>query len=291
MKRLCAVLLLVLCSSCLFAAQNANVRVRVAAHRGDWRNYPENTLEAIESCIKMGVDIVEVDIAKTKDGHLLLMHDATVDRTTNGKGKVSDLTLAEIKQLRLRNGMGRITDFQIPTLEEVMLMTGNRVLINIDKGEDFFDDVYKVLEKTESVEQAIIKSDKPYEQLRLQYGEIMGRMTFMQIIVLKKGVTMDSIATLLDKEHPYYEICFQEENKELLLQIRDRLQTTRSVIWINSLWDSLCGGYSDDKALKDPSGTWGYLIDVLGAGILQTDRPALMLEYLRKRDMGYFYRD
>ncbi|MDR0768705.1 MAG: DUF4996 domain-containing protein [Dysgonamonadaceae bacterium] len=51
------------------------------------------------------------------------------------------------------------------------------------------------------------------------------------------------------------------------------------------MWDSLCGGYSDDKALKDPDGTWWYLIDELGAGILQTDRPAQMLDYLKKRDL------
>ncbi|MDR0543413.1 MAG: DUF4996 domain-containing protein, partial [Dysgonamonadaceae bacterium] len=52
-----------------------------------------------------------------------------------------------------------------------------------------------------------------------------------------------------------------------------------------SLWDSLCGGYSDDKALKNPNGTWGYLIDELGAGILQTDRPELMLNYLKQRKL------
>jgi glycerophosphoryl diester phosphodiesterase len=84
--------------------------------------------------------------------------------------------------------MGRITDFQIPTLEAVMLMAGNRVLINIDKGEDFFDDVYKVPEKTETVEQVTIKSDKPYKQLRVQYGETIDRRTFMQIIVPKKDM-------------------------------------------------------------------------------------------------------
>ena len=67
-------------------------RVIVVAHRGDWRNAPENSLQAIKNCIDMGVDIVEIDVRETKDGHLVLMHDKTINRTTNGKGKVNSWT-------------------------------------------------------------------------------------------------------------------------------------------------------------------------------------------------------
>jgi glycerophosphoryl diester phosphodiesterase len=265
-------------------AQSAKVssKVLVVSHRGDWRNYADNSLEGIESCIRMGVDIVEIDVARTKDGHLVLMHDRKIDRTTNAKGSVSDFTLEEIKQLRLKNGLGRVTDFQIPTLEEVMQAVKDKILVNIDKGDAYFDDVYRILTKTGTIGQAIIKSDKPYAQLRERYGENLDRMTFMPVIQLKKETTIDSLSAVLDKKYPMYEICFQEENRALLLQIKEKLRGV-SVIWINSLWDSLCGGYSDDRALQDPDGTWGYLIDELGAGILQTDRPALMLEYLRGR--------
>jgi glycerophosphoryl diester phosphodiesterase len=257
-------------------------KVQVASHRGDWRTYADNCIEGIESCIRMGVDIVEIDVAKTKDGHLILMHDRTVDRTTNGKGLVRDLTLKEIKQLNLKNGLGRVTQFNVPTLEEVMQLTQHKIIVNIDKGDEYFDEVYQILEKTGTVRQAIIKSDKPYEQLRQQYGANLDRMTFMPVINLKKETTVDSISAVLEKQYPFYEICFQEENKVLWTQIKEKLQHTTSVVWINSLWDSLCGGYSDDRALKSPDETWGYLINELGAGILQTDRPAMMLEYLRK---------
>lgn len=74
-----------------------NKEIIVVAHRGDWRHAPENSLQAIKNCIDMGVDMVEIDIRKTKDGQLVLMHDGTVDRTTNGKGRVSDLTLESLK--------------------------------------------------------------------------------------------------------------------------------------------------------------------------------------------------
>jgi glycerophosphoryl diester phosphodiesterase len=282
MKRNCFILLFILCHSLL----TAQVReVLIASHRGDWRNYADNSIEGIESCIRMEIDIVEIDVAKTKDGHLILMHDRKVDRTTNGTGPVADFTLEEIRRLRLKNGLGRVTEFCIPTLEEAMLTAKDNIIVNIDKGDEYFDDIYQILEKTGTLRQAIIKSDKPYEQLRAKYGEKLDRMRFMPVITLQPETTIDAIGAALDKHYPCYEICFREENNALWTQIREKLQHTTSVVWINTLWDSLCGGYSDDKALNDPDATWGYLIDRMGAGILQTDRPALMREYLRKRGL------
>ncbi|MDE6491513.1 MAG: glycerophosphodiester phosphodiesterase family protein, partial [Muribaculaceae bacterium] len=81
-----------------------NKSVIVASHRADWRNFPENSLEGIESAIAMGVDIVELDVHMTKDSVLILMHDSTLDRTSTGHGKISNATLEEIKALNLKNG-------------------------------------------------------------------------------------------------------------------------------------------------------------------------------------------
>lgn len=103
--------------------------ILVASHRGDWRNACENSLEAIENAIKIGVDIVEVDLARTKDGQLILMHDSKLDRTTTGKGLISEHTLAEIKNLRLRNGCHIKTIYKVPTLEEALLVAKGRVCL------------------------------------------------------------------------------------------------------------------------------------------------------------------
>ena len=73
--------------------------VLVVSHRADWRNAPENSLQAIKNCIEMGVDMIEIDLKKTKDGHLILMHDKKIDRTTTGKGLPQDYTLEEIKEV------------------------------------------------------------------------------------------------------------------------------------------------------------------------------------------------
>ena len=97
-----------------------NNQVIVVSHRGDWRNAPENSLQAIKNCIDMGVDMVEIDIRETKDGHLVVMHDKTLDRTTNAKGKVKEWTLDSLRTLYLKDGLGVVTKHKIPTLKEAL---------------------------------------------------------------------------------------------------------------------------------------------------------------------------
>ena len=122
--------------------------VIVVSHRADWRNFPENSLEAIQSAIDMGVDVVELDLQRTKDGVLILMHDDRLDRTTTGRGKVSDWTLDSIRTLRLKNGCNIKTIHKIPTLEEALILVKGKIMINLDKADVYFDQVYELLEKT-----------------------------------------------------------------------------------------------------------------------------------------------
>ena len=70
---------------------------RVVAHRGDSKHFPENTLPAFESAVKMGIDVVETDIHITKDGQLVIWHDPTLERNTDGTGRVEDHTLEELR--------------------------------------------------------------------------------------------------------------------------------------------------------------------------------------------------
>lgn len=113
--------------------------VLVACHRGDWRNYPENSLAAIESVIKMGADIVEIDLALTKDSVLVVCHDRTIDRTTTGKGLIADITYDSITHVNLKSGHGVGTRHKMPTLREALQLCKDRIVINIDKGYDYYD--------------------------------------------------------------------------------------------------------------------------------------------------------
>lgn len=103
-------------------------------HRGGpTRDYPENAIETLERTLKAGTRAMEVDIAETKDGRLVLMHDDDLDRTTTGTGPVADHTLAEIQELKLETG-SKVTDFRAPTLEAALdWAVKNNAILELDK--------------------------------------------------------------------------------------------------------------------------------------------------------------
>lgn len=102
----------------------------VISHRGNHVSVPENTVAAVEGAIRSGADYVEIDLRTTKDGYLVLSHDATVDRMTDGKGNVRDLTLEEIKKLRVK-GTGDVV-YRIPEFREVLETCRQRINIYLD---------------------------------------------------------------------------------------------------------------------------------------------------------------
>lgn len=104
----------------IFAVNSSSNSMLTIAHRGASIFAPENTLAAFDKAIELKVDFIELDVQMTKDGHLVVIHDTTVDRTTNGIGAVKDLTLQEIKELDAGNWFSeRFKGEKIPTIDEV----------------------------------------------------------------------------------------------------------------------------------------------------------------------------
>ena len=99
------------------AAQSAPL---VAAHRGGAGLWPENSLLAFRNALALGVDFLEFDVHLTADGEVVVLHDATLDRTTTGRGPVREITLAALAPLRLRARDGHVTDEPMPTLAQVL---------------------------------------------------------------------------------------------------------------------------------------------------------------------------
>ena len=259
--------------------------VIVVAHRGDWRNFPENSLEAIDNAIKMGVDIVELDVKRTKDGELILMHDRTLDRTTTGKGLVSENTLSDIRKLNLRNGCNIRTIHKVPTLEEALLHAKGKIMINLDQADLYFDQIYELMKKTGTTKQIIMKGRKPVAEVKKQFGSYLEDVIYMPIVDLDvAGAEKQIEAFIKDMSPVAFELLFVKDTN----LIPKKLATTlngRSLIWYNTLWDTMAGGHDDDMSLQNPDSGYGYLIDTLGCRIIQTDRPAYVLDYLRKRKL------
>ncbi len=120
------------------------MKPHVIAHRGDSHSRPENTLCAFQAAIEAGADLVEFDVQLSKDGQVVVIHDATVDRTTDGMGCVSELTLNELRGLSAgypQRFAGAFEDDRIPTLGEVLAFLGRRARLMIEiKRESISDD-------------------------------------------------------------------------------------------------------------------------------------------------------
>ena len=259
-------------------------KVSVISHRGDWRNTPENSIRAIQNCIDLGVNMVEIDIKKTKDNELILLHDKTLDRTTTGKGLPQDYTLAEIKQMRLRNGAGVATSHQIPTLEEAMIVAKGKIWVNIDKGYDYFDLVEKVLEKTGTTQQVLIKAGLPYQKVVAENKAVLDKLFFMPIIDMANPDAMTMVEEYIKNMQPKeFEVCITQID-QALQNVLDRIQKSGSKVWINTLWPSLCAGLNDDRAVEEnqQDSIWGKVIE-MGASFIQTDRPKELVNYLRNQ--------
>ncbi|MDF5690177.1 glycerophosphodiester phosphodiesterase [Aquirufa aurantiipilula] len=96
-------------------------QLRISAHRGNSGLAPENTLATFQKTLEMGVDFIEIDVRTSKDNQLVILHDGTLNRTTNGTGPIANLSLSEIKQLKANKGWeAQFPNERIPTLEETL---------------------------------------------------------------------------------------------------------------------------------------------------------------------------
>lgn len=275
----------------MIAAQihNPNSKyVVVACHRGDWRNYPENSIPAIESIIRMGADIMELDLKLTKDSVLVLSHDWTIDRCTTGKGRVSDYTLDELKQFRLRRAHGVATDsLHICTLREALECCKDRICVNVDQGYEYYDMVLAITEELGVTDQILIKGKHSVASVAEKMAANEHNMMYMPIIDIQKEQGQKLFQEYMDtKTVPLaYEVCW----KKLTPEVSDcfkKVVESGSKLWVNTIWGSLCGYLDDDKALDcgDPAEVYDQVI-ALGASMIQTDRPELLLNYLRKKGL------
>lgn len=275
----------------MIAAQihNPNSKyVVVACHRGDWRNYPENSIPAIESIIRMGADIMELDLKLTKDSVLVLSHDWTIDRCTTGKGRVSDYTLDELKQFRLRRAHGVATDsLHICTLREALECCKDRICVNVDQGYEYYDMVLAITEELGVTDQILIKGKHSVASVAEKMAAHEHNMMYMPIIDIQKEQGQKLFQEYMDtKTVPLaYEVCW----KKLTPEVSDcfkKVVESGSKLWVNTIWGSLCGYLDDDKALDcgNPAEVYDQVI-AYGASMIQTDRPEQLISYLRKKGL------
>ena len=244
--------------------------VMIAAHRGAHNNVPENSLAAINEGIRLGIDIVELDIRFTKDRKLVLMHNKTIDGTTNGKGPVSDYTFEEIRKFRLLH-KNAVTEEKIPTLEEALLAAKGKILIDLDiKQDECLDTIMALVQRTgteknclffvyEPVLAKMIKEKSPAFQLLVRTESVQAVDTLFHVIRPE--------AVHIDPSH-------------YTQSVVNTLKAGKSRVWINAL------GTVDKKAAAGDLTAYDDLIK-FGANMIQTDQPELVKKYLQARGLYY----
>ena len=272
--------------------------VVVTVHRGDWRNFPENSMSAIESIIKMGADIMELDIKMTKDSVLVLSHDSDVLRCTNFKRvfkdqadkspKIRDLTYDEIRQLSLNRAHGVTIDtMRMPTLRQALRCCKDRICVNVDHGYDYYDRVLAISEELGVTNQLLIKGKKSIEVVASFEARHKHNMMYMPIVDIQKKKGIELFNSYLDNGvvPVAYEVCWQNNDDNAFGDACRKIISQGSKIWVNTIWASLCGGEGndDDAAFmaEDPGTVYRQYIDK-GVSMIQTDRPELLIGWLEK---------
>ncbi|MCC5785681.1 MAG: hypothetical protein JJU33_03150 [Phycisphaerales bacterium] len=254
--------------------------VLVVAHRATIHLAPENSLRAIELSILYGADIVEVDLRRTSDGHYILMHDTTVDRTTNGRGKVSELALEDISALRLLSPDGPVTDQPVPTLEEALELVRGRAMINLDKvSPEQMAEVVEIVAQMDLLDHALFKSREQPEQAAKRLSALPPEVRYMPIITASR-IADEDLIELIERYHELtgataVELIFNQSNADRMThELFSRINDIGVRVWINTLWDGrLSGGLGDDSVgVAEPERLWGQLIEA-GVGAIQTDYP------------------
>jgi glycerophosphoryl diester phosphodiesterase len=145
----------------------------IFAHRGASEYAPENTLAAFELAVQQKADAVELDAKLTADGQVVVMHDQTVDRTTNGRGRVGEMTLAQLRQLDAGSHFApAFYGERIPTLDEVFDALGEKIFINVEltnyasMADSLPEIVADLVRRHQLVERVIFSSFNPFALLR-----------------------------------------------------------------------------------------------------------------------------
>lgn len=275
---------------CSFSGAKTN-EVLVVAHRAGYVSnkqvvLPENSLAAAQYSMDLGVDILEVDVRLTSDKVPVIMHDDTVNRTTDGCGPVSSLSLAQVKSLTLTAPEGSGCDEKVPTLEEFMLLVKGRALVNLDKVDisniEKRDRVMEVLIASDTVDHAIFKggaSKAQVDKMRAAYPDY--DIIYMPMLWNKGEAEM--LDMLCNHAPPATELLFGSEPTGMLSSNSLAAAASGGTrIWLTSLWASLCAGHTDVIAIDgDPDGSWGWLVNN-GATIIQTDNPEQLIAYLER---------
>jgi len=233
--------------------------VKVIAHRGEHREHPENTLPAYRAAIELGCDYMEVDVRTTADGALAAIHNDTLDGRTNGRGRVEDMTLAQIRKLDAGVKFHeRFRGTRVPAFDEVLALARNRIEVYVDAKRVTAPDLVTALRRHQMERHSVVYGALPL------LGAIAKLAPEIRIMpeAVSEAVLRESLAKLRPRVVAFDARDFRDE-----------------VIRIARAAGA--GIFVDRLGSDDNEGSWKDAI-ARGATGIQTDRPADLLALLRR---------
>jgi glycerophosphoryl diester phosphodiesterase len=224
------------------------------AHRGEHLAHAENTIPAFEEAIRVGADFIEVDVRTSVDGKLVLSHDATVDRCTNGKGRVAEMTFEQLEALDAGGA-------KIPSFDQVLDLARGKIGIYVDVKNASAADLVSHIDGHAMTDHVVIYCGA---NLCKQIVDLNRKLK-----VMPESASVEHVRMLIDLLHP----------KVIAFDAKD---FTPPIIAIAK--EAHAEIYVDRMGKTDAPEGWQSAIDA-GADGIQTDRPGPLVEYLRAK--GY----
>jgi len=252
-------LVLLLCCETFLCAQDP--AVVAISHRGEHLHHPENTIPAFEEAIRVGADFIEVDVRTTADGKLVLSHDDSVNRCTNGAGEVRKMTFEEVE--RLDAGIKSAPEFagtRVPTFDEVLKLAHGKIGVYVDLKSATSQAIVDALRKSDMIDRVVI-----YRGAIPQLKEI--QQIEPRLKVMPESRTVDNVKAAIESLHPKV-IAFGASDF-----FEEIIRLTKA---------SGAAVYVDRMGKTDAPEGWQSAIDS-GADGIQTDLPGPLVEYLRKQ--------
>jgi glycerophosphoryl diester phosphodiesterase len=237
-------------------------KVVAISHRGEHLVRPENTIPAFQEAIRVGADFIEVDVQTTADGKLVLSHDRTVDRCTNGKGEIAKMTFDEVESLDA--GVRKGPEFagtRVPTFDEVLDLARGRIGIYVDVKNASARDLVDHIGGHGMTDHVVIYCGLGLAKQIVSLNE--------KLKVMPESRTVDNVHVLVDALHPKV-IAFGAG--DFTPDIIGAAKQARAEVYV------------DRMGTTDAPEGWQSAIDA-GADGIQTDRPGPLVEYLKER--GY----
>jgi len=221
------------------------------AHRGEHLSHTENTLAGFQAAIDLGADYFELDVRTTKDGKLVLMHDATVDRTTNGKGQVGEMTLEEINALEVKRGG------KVPSLDEALSLAEGKIGVYVDCKNISPKDLVVTLQRHHMMEHSVIYGGWAFLK-QVSTLEPAAR-------VMPEAANLNHLKQIFAEGHPQVVAFDAHDFNDDIIAIAKQ---AKALVYVDRL------GTNDNRA------AWQDAIR-RGADGIQTDHPGELVEFLK----------